>query len=104
MTEKEGVAFVRAGYSRGDAAQMRRFIGIGMSFKPKGRDTLGIATSWGSPPDKSLRNQITSEIFYQVQVTQNLTFTPSLQLIFKPSYTLETKWVAVPGFRTRFTF
>jgi len=103
-TKKNGVAFVRAGYSRGDAAQMRRFIGVGMSYKPKGRDTLGIATSWGSPPDKSLRDQITSEIFYRVQVTQNITFTPSLQVTFKPAYTLETKWVFVPGFRMRFVF
>jgi len=46
---------------------------------------LGIATSWGSAPDKSLRNQITSEAFYRVQVTQNLTFTPSIQLTYKPS-------------------
>jgi porin len=103
-TKKDGVAFIRAGYSKGDAAQMRRFIGGGMSYKPKGRDTLGIATSWGSPPDKSLRNQITSEIFYRVQVTQNLTFTPSLQVTFKPSFTLETKWLYVPGLRMRLVF
>jgi len=83
---------------------MRRFVGIGGSYKPRGRDTLGIAASWGSPPEKELRNQFTSEIFYRVQVTQNLTFTPNLQLTFKPSYTLETRWVVVPGLRMRFVF
>jgi porin len=104
VNDRDGVSFIRAGFSRGGAAQMRRFIGVGMSYKPKGRDTLGIATSWGSPPDKSLRDQITSEIFYRVQVTQNLTFTPSLQVTFKPSFTLETKWLYVPGLRMRFVF
>jgi porin len=104
VTDEGGVAFVRAGYSRGDAPQMRRFIGIGGSYQPNGRDTLGIATSWGSPPEKELRNQVTSEIFYRLQVTQNLTLTPNLQLTFKPSYTLETRWVAAPGIRMRFVF
>jgi porin len=73
-------------------------------FKLFGRDTLGIASSWGSPPDKSLRNQITSEIFYRVQLTQNLTFTPSLQATYKPSFTLEKTWVMIPGLRMRLVF
>lgn len=104
ITKNDGVAFLRAGYSKGGAAQMRRFVGGGMSYKPFGRDTLGIATSWGSPPDKSLRDQVTSEIFYHIQLTQNLTFTPSYQLTFNPSLTLETKWLHVPGLRMRFVF
>ena len=101
-TEKDGVAFIRTGYSRGGAAQMRRFVGAGMSWKPRGRDVLGVATSWGSPPEKELRDQVTSEVFYRVQLTQNLTFTPSLAVIYKPSYTLEKTWVFIPGLRMRF--
>ena len=104
VNDRDGVSFIRAGYAKGDAPQMRRFIGIGMTYKPKGRDTLGIATSWGSPPDKSLRDQITSEIFYRVQVTQNLTLTPDLQVTYQPSLTLGTKWLFVPGLRMRFVF
>jgi porin len=104
ITQKDHVAFVRAGYSKGDAAQMRRFIGVGVTFKLFGRDRLGLATSWGSPPDKSLRNQITSEAFYRIQVTQHLTFTPSFQLTYKPSLTLEKDWVFIPGLRMRFVF
>jgi porin len=104
ITQKDHVAFVRAGWSKGDTAQMRRFIGAGISFKILGRDRLGLATSWGSPPDKSLRSQVTSEAFYRIQVTQNLTFTPNFQLTYKPSLTLETKWVFIPGLRMRFVF
>ena len=95
---------MRAGYSKGDAAQMRRFIGAGGTFRLFGRDTLGMAVSWGSPPDKTLRNQVTGEIFYRVHVTQNLTITPNWQLTFRPSFTLEKDWVSIPGLRMRLVF
>ena len=100
----QNVWFVRLGYSEGEAPQMRRFVGAGYSAKILGRDTLGIATSWGSPPDKSLRSQVTSEVFYRLQVTQNLTVTPSLQLTYKPSYTEEEDWIYIPGLRIRMMF
>jgi len=102
--DRGGLAFVRAGYSKGDAAQMRRFIGAGGTFRLFGRDTLGMAVSWGSPPDKTLRNQVTGEIFYRVHVTQNLTITPNWQLTFRPSFTLEKDWVSIPGLRMRLVF
>jgi len=98
------VGFIRAGYSRGGAAQMRRFIGVGGSLKVFGRDNLGVAVSWGSPPDKTLRDQFTGEVFYRVQLTQNLTFTPNFQWTFHPSLTLDTRWVLIPGLRMRLVF
>jgi porin len=104
VTKRDGVAFLRAGWSRGDAAQMRRFIGVGASYTPRGWDTLGIATSWGSPPETSLRNQITSEVFYRVQITQNLTMSPDIQIVYHPSYTKDESWVFTPGLRMRLVF
>ena len=104
VRENDVIAFLRAGYSSGDAAQMRRFVGVGMSYKPFQRDRFGVATSWGSPPDKSKRDQITSEAFYRLQLTQNISLTPSLQVTYKPSLTLETNWVLVPGLRMRLVF
>ena len=83
---------------------MRRFVGVGGSYRPFGRDALGAAVSWGSPPDKTLRNQLTGEVFYRVQLTQNITFTPNMQVTFKPSYTLEVKWLVIPGQRARIVF
>ena len=98
------VAFIRAGYSEGDAAQLRRFVGIGASGKIQGRDALGCGVSWGSPPDKSLRSQYTSECFYRLQVTQNLTITPDIQVIYKPSFNTAKDWVAIAGLRVRVSF
>ena len=102
--DRGGMGFVRAGYSKGDAAQMRRFIGAGGTVKVKGRDMLGMAVGWGSPPDKSLRNQVTGEIYYRIQVTQNLTISPNWQLTYHPSFTLEKRWISVPGLRMRLVF
>ncbi|MGI9241222.1 MAG: carbohydrate porin, partial [Verrucomicrobiales bacterium] len=104
VTGHDGVAFLRAGYSEGDAPQMRRFVGAGYSTKVFDRDRLGIATSWGSPPDKSRRDQVTSEIFYRLQVTENMTISPDLQLIYQPSFTDETDWLVMPGVRVRIEF
>jgi porin len=95
--------FIRAGYSEGDAPQMRRYIGIGVALEVSQRDTLGIATSWGSPPDKALRDQVTSEAFYRIQVTRNISFTPNLQLYHQPSYDPDKDLISVVGLRFRIT-
>ena len=50
VNDRDGVSFIRAGYAKGDAPQMRRFIGIGMTYKPRGtrhpgyRHELGFTT------------------------------------------------------------
>jgi len=104
VLDNGAVPFVRIGYSEGDAAQLRQFIGVGIRLKVFGRDSLGVATSWGAPPDKSLRSQVTSEGFYRVQMTQNLTVSPSVQVTYKPSLTLEKDWIVVAGLRLRLVF
>ena len=101
-TMKNGAsAFARAGFCEGDAAQMRRFVGVGVSMKRFGRDVIGLATSWGSPPDKTARSQIISEIFYRLQVTQNPTVSPDIQIIYKPSFNPEKDRVTIFGLRFR---
>ena len=55
----------------------------GWAFRISNRDTLGLATSWGSPPELALRDQVTTELFYRLQVTQNLSLTPNLQELAK---------------------
>jgi len=96
--------FLRAGYAEGTAPFMRRFVGGGATFVLAGRDNLGVATSWGSPPDKTLRDQYTSEIFYRFQLTQRLTVTPNLQWTVKPSYDTEQDHLAVVSLRIRVVF
>ena len=49
---------------------------LGLATPPKG--CIGIATSWGSPPDMSRRDQVTSERFYRLRVTGNFTISPDV--------------------------
>ena len=104
VTHSGTVPFVRIGYSEGDAPQMRRFIGAGVNLRMFDRDILGLATSWGSTPDKTLRDQVTSEAFYRLQVTRNIALTPNLQVYYQPAYNPDKDWISVVGLRFRIVF
>ena len=97
-------AVFRAGYSEGDAPQMRNFIGIAASWPMRGSDTLLLGTSWGSPPDKTPQSQVTSEIIYRLNVTQNLTVSPDLQITINPSFNETENVIYVVGLRARWSF
>ena len=98
--------FLRAGYSREDGGQLVRFLlaGGAGAFVRKS-DFAGLATSWSGPIDSDLRNQVTTEAFYRLQLTEHLQVTPSLQFTINPSETLETDalWI-VSVLRMRVSF
>ena len=90
--------FLRAGYSEHDGGQLVRFMvagGVGAIVRDS--DLVGLATSWSGPPDSSLRNQVTTEAFYRLQLTQNLQVSPSFQFTINPSQTVETDALWVVG-------
>ena len=90
--------FLRAGYSWGDGGQVVRFIlGGGVGAVVRGTDFIGVATSLSGPPDSSLRNQVTSELIYRLQLTENIQVSPSLQLTINPSQTLDTDALWIVG-------
>jgi porin len=88
--------FLRAGYSENDGGQLVRFMvagGVGVLVRQS--DLVGLATSWSGPPDSSLRNQVTTEAFHRLQLTENLQVSPVVQFTINPSQTTETDtlWV-----------
>jgi len=88
--------FFRAGYSEEDGGQRVRFIATaGAGFVVRQGDFLGLSTSLSGAPDKSLRNQWTTEAFYRLQMTENIAVTPGFQFTVHPSKTLETDVLAV---------
>jgi hypothetical protein len=95
---------LRLGYSEGDAAQMRRFVGTAVSFPARGSDRLLLGAGWGSPPDKSLGDQTVLELMYRVQVTQHIVVSPDLQVTLNPSFNDDKDVVYMYGLRFRFTF
>jgi len=88
--------FLRAGYAEGDGGGLvRLMVAGGLSAFVRRSDFVGFTTTWSAPIDTTLRNQVTSEAFYRLQVMENLQATPNIQFTINPSRTLETDvlWV-----------
>ncbi len=98
--EKNLVPFIRASYSDGDIIALSHMIstGIGYQFDPKSQLALGV--SWGKP-NSGNREQISSEIFYRMNISKNLQVTPDIQYIKNPSDNLNTDSIFLAGLRLR---
>jgi porin len=96
--------FFRAGWSDGEAPLLNGVVsaGIGRYFG-KSKDLAGLGVSWGDPADDDLDGQWTSELFYRLQVAQNLAITPSLQWIINPVLNLDEDSIFFFGLRARLT-
>lgn len=96
--------FLRVGYSDDEAALLEGMVstGIGRYFAEQ-RDLLGFGVSWGKPSADGLDDQYTAELFYRLQVAQNLAITPDVQLIIDPALNPEEDTIWVFGLRARLT-
>jgi porin len=94
--------FLRAGYSDGGGALLEASVsaGVGYYFE-ESKDLIGFGLNWGRPPDSGLDNQYTAEIFYRLQLAQNLAITPDVQLIFNPALNPDEDMLWVFGLRAR---
>ena len=73
-------AFFRYGNNEGRVNPISNLASGGISLlRPFGRknDQAGIALSWTQPTDRLLRDEYSAEIFYRVQVTNFIEFSPS---------------------------
>lgn len=101
--------FLLGGYSSGGGPIFKADVlaGVGIGFNTRhraARDVLGFGVGWGRPPDESLQDQITSEIFYRFTLVQNFVITPSVQYIINPAKNPEETEVTVLSLRGRLTF
>jgi porin len=94
--------FLRAGYSDGGGTLLEASVsaGVGYYFE-ESKDLIGFGLNWGRPPDSGLDNQYTAEIFYRLQLAQNLAITPDVQLIFNPALNPDEDMLWVFGLRAR---
>ena len=97
--------FLRAGYSDDGGALLEGMVsaGIGRYFS-KSRDLLGFGVNWGKPSADGLDDQYTAELFYRLQLAQNLAITPDVQLIINPALNPDEDVIGVFGLRARVTF
>lgn len=96
--------FARAGWADGDSALVEESYTLGFMRKfRRNADLMGLAVNWGQPPQDGLDAQTTGELFYRVQLSENLALTPNLQLLRDPALNDEEDTVWVTGLRIRLT-
>jgi porin len=94
--------FFRAGWSEGGAPMMNAAVTAGLIRKfPTTEDLIGFGINWGDPSDNTLREQLSGELFFRFQLSQNLALTPSAQLLIDPANNPDEDQIWVLGLRVR---
>jgi len=97
--------FLRGGYSEGGAALLEGSVSTGIGyFVSDRRDLVALGVAWGRPSAGGLRDQYTAELFYRLQLAQNLAVTPSVQVVIDPALNPAEHVLALFGLRARVTF
>ena len=102
--DQRWMLFTRAGWADGEAAIYEESYTFGFMRKyRRNSDLLGLAVNWGQPPQDDLDAQTTGELFYRLQLSENLAITPNLQLLKDPALNDQDDVVWVTGLRLRMT-
>jgi porin len=97
--------FLRAGYAHDGGALLKASLGSGIGYYwNESKDLLGFGLNWGRPQGDGLDDQYTAELFYRLQVTQNLAVTPDLQLLINPALNPDEDQIWIFGLRGRIAF
>ena len=101
--------FLRAAWAHEGGSLFDRSVSGGFGYQDKpGGNLLGVGVNWGRPNSDTfgvdLDDQWISEVFYRVQLAENLQITPSLQFVGNPALNPDSNFVALFGLRTRVIF
>jgi porin len=96
--------FTKYGSSDGAAPLYNESFTVGLIYYvAKRTDLFGLAMNWGEPVGSN-ENQVTTEMFYRLQLAQNLAITPSVQLVSDPAANPDEDEILFTGIRVRFSF
>ena len=100
------IPFVRFGISNGNGenAFYKADVQIGHGYRFLNYDILGVNLSWNQPNISKVKDQITAEVFYRLNVTAHLEFTPSIQFVANPTLNPNQSSLFYFGIRGRITF
>ena len=76
----------------------------GLGIHRRSHDVFGIAFGWGRPYEAELRDQKTLEVFYRLQISQNVGITPDLEVLFDPSRNPDESVIGIFSLRVQFAF
>jgi porin len=102
--EDKWAPFLRGGYSEGGVSASKAALIAGMGIHYRSHDVLGFALGWGKPHEDDLRDQVTFETFYRLQISQNVGITPDVQLLINPSRNPDESMIAVFSIRVQLAF
>lgn len=94
--------FGRLGWSDGSAATFaERAVNAGLLLRPGSYDDLiGFGVTVSDLPDSSLERQTTVEVFYRLDIPDNLALTAGVQYLNNPGFNESDPWIF--GLRLRF--
>jgi len=98
------VPFLRYSYADRGTNPIRQNVSVGVGIEDvltQNEDLIGVAFSWGTPSDRSLRDEYVFEMFYRILITPHTHVTPDLQVIIDPANAPDRDSVAVLGLRVR---
>ena len=103
---KKWMPFVRAGYADEGGSLMETSVSAGFGYQATGSgDLLGFAGNWGQPNASTwgsdLEDQYTVELFYRLQLTEQLAITPDVQLLINPPNNPDHDSIWMYGIRAR---
>ncbi len=103
--EERYIPFARFGISNGNGenAFYKADVQLGCGYRFLNYDILGFSVSWNQPNISDVKDQITSELFYRINVTAHLEFTPSVQFIANPTFNPNQSSLFYFGMRGRIT-
>ena len=97
---KTFMPYFKAGWSTGTAPIYSEYYGGGFIIRPNlNKDLFGLGLSWGET--QAGIGQLTSELFYRFQLSQNLAITPSIQYLKNPGLKTDLDNIVILGIRGR---
>ena len=98
--------FIRGGYANDGGSLLEKSLSVGLGYSAfGGRDQLGVAANWGEPNEDSfgsgLDDQYTFELYYRIQLTEQLAITPDIQYLVDPALNPDEDKLWVVGLRAR---
>lgn len=110
ILDEHWLPFIRVGWSDGGAGAPQKLsaaAGLGRYFRGE-KDLAALAVHYGRPSDRA-RNldhlaEWTIEMLYRHQLSNGLTISPDIQLLFRPVSNPTNDFIAVFGLRTRLVF
>jgi hypothetical protein len=100
-------AFMRYGTGDGRRTTVQQSLSTGIVFtqvRGYNNDWFGVGFIWNDPSDGARRDDYGMETFWRLQLTENIQFTPDVQLYFDPSRNPNRNIEAALGFRLGIDF